>query len=66
MIDMLLSAYDWLILRRPWFALCMVALLVGAFATQLDKIKVDASADSLMLQGDPSLEFYRQDATELM
>ena len=64
MIDMLVSAYDWLILRRPWFALGLVALLVGAFATQLDKIKVDASADSLMLQGDPSLEFYRQVATE--
>ena len=38
--------------------------MVAAFATQLDKIKVDASADSLMLQGDPSLEFYRQVATE--
>ena len=64
MIDMFLTAYDWLVLRRPWLALAMVALLVGGFATQLDKIKLDASADSLMLQGDPSLEFYRQVATE--
>ncbi len=60
MIDMLAIAYDWLVLRRPWLALLLVALLVGGFATQLDKIKLDASADSLMLQGDPSLELYRQ------
>ncbi len=64
MIDMLAAAYDWLILRRPWLALFLVALLVGGFATQLDKIKLDASADSLMLQGDPSLELYRQVVTE--
>lgn len=61
---MILTAYDWLILRRPWFSLFWVALLVGVFATQLDKIELDASADSLMLQGDPSLEFYREVASE--
>jgi len=60
MIDIFTFAYDWLVLRRPWLALLLVALLVGGFATQLDKIKLDASADSLMLQGDPSLELYRQ------
>ena len=60
MNDLLLAAYDRLILRRPWLVLALVALLVGGFATQLEKIKLDASADSLMLQGDPSLEFYRK------
>ena len=64
MIDLWLSAYDWLVLRRPWLGLLLVALVVGGFATQLDKIKLDASADSLLLQGDPSLEFYRQINTE--
>ena len=64
MIDMLLTAYDWLILRRPRFALLLIALLVGGFATQLHKIELDASADSLMLQGDPALEFYRKVSTE--
>ncbi|MEH6634361.1 MAG: MMPL family transporter [Halioglobus sp.] len=64
MIDMLLSAYDWLILRRPRLVLLLIALLVAGFATQLDKIKLDASADSLLLQGDPSLEFYREIATQ--
>lgn len=56
----LLCSYDALVLRRPWLSLFLVVLLTGAMATQLHKITIDASADSLMLQGDPSLEFYRQ------
>ena len=64
MNDMLLSAYDWLVLRRPRLALLLIALLVGGFSIQLDKIEIDASADSLMLQGDPALEFYRDISTE--
>lgn len=64
MTDLLSSAYERLILRRPWLALGLVAALVAGFATQLEKIKLDASADALMLQGDPSLEFYRQISTE--
>lgn len=59
-----LSFYDALVLRRPWLTLLLVALLTAAMATQLGKIKLDASADSLMLQGDPSLEFYRQVTSE--
>jgi predicted RND superfamily exporter protein len=64
MNDLLLSAYDRLVLRHPWLALFLVAVLVAGSATQLEKIKLDASADSLMLQGDPSLEFYRQISAE--
>lgn len=64
MIDLFMVAYERLILRRPWLVLILAALLVGGFATQLGKIKLDASADSLMLQGDASLEFYRQISAE--
>ncbi len=64
MIDLIARAYDRLVLRRPWLSLGLVALLVGAAATQLDKIEIDASADSLMLQGDPALEFYREISAE--
>jgi predicted RND superfamily exporter protein len=60
MTSSFLSLYDAVVLRRPWLTLCLVALLVGAMSTQLPKIKLDASADSLMLQGDPSLDFYRE------
>jgi predicted RND superfamily exporter protein len=60
----LLLAYDRLVLRHPWAVLALVALLVGGFATQLGKIRLDASADSLMLQGDPALDFYREISAE--
>ena len=64
MNDLLLAAYERLVLRRPWLVLGLMAVLVAGFATQLEKIKLDASADALMLQGDPSLEFYRQISAE--
>jgi predicted RND superfamily exporter protein len=62
--DLLTQAYDRLVLRQPWLCLLLVALLVGWATTQLDNIEIDASADSLMLQGDPSLEFYREVSAE--
>ncbi|CAA0092622.1 Uncharacterised protein [Halioglobus japonicus] len=55
-----LSVYNKLVLQRPWLSLLLMALLTAAMATQLGKIKIDASADSLMLQGDPALDFYRE------
>ncbi len=59
-----LSVYDRLVLKRPGISLLLMLLFVSGFATQLDKIKLDASADSLLLQGDPSLEFYREVSRE--
>lgn len=64
MFNSLVNAYDAVILRRPWLTLIVVALIVGAFATQTSKITLDASADSLMLQGDPSLELFREVSRE--
>ena len=60
----LLTAYDALVLRRPLVSLALVALLLIASASQLGKLKLDASADSLMLQGDPALDFYREVSEE--
>ncbi|MEM8660492.1 MAG: RND family transporter, partial [Pseudomonadota bacterium] len=60
MSNALLRVYDRLILGHPWLVLALFVLLVGGFATQLGKIKLDASADSLLLQGDPSLERFRE------
>jgi uncharacterized protein len=56
----LLKSYDALVLRRPLVSLALVALLLIASASQLGKLKLDASADSLMLQGDPALDFFRE------
>ena len=58
-----MSVYDALVLRHPWLCLLLVALVLVAAAMQVEKIKLDASADSLMLQGDPSLDFYREVTT---
>ena len=60
MFTSLLNTYDDLVLRRPTLSLALVALLVMLSASQLHKIKLDASADSLLLQGDPALDFFRE------
>jgi predicted RND superfamily exporter protein len=60
MLKATLAAYDRLLLERPRVTLAVVALVVVGFATQIPKVKLDASADSLMLQGDPSLELFRE------
>lgn len=60
MLNTFTALYDRLVLRHPFITLALVAALVAGFATQLNKITLDASADSLMLQGDPSLEFFRE------
>ena len=55
-----LPTYDATVLRHPVISLMMMLLIVMGFATQLGKINLDASADSLLLQGDPSLEYFRE------
>ncbi len=59
-----LRIYDRLVLKHPVLSLLLMLLLVAGFATQLGKIKLDASADSLLLQGDPALEFFRKISRE--
>lgn len=60
----ILNAYDAGVLRHPRLWLVLVLLLVGLAASQLGKIRLDASADALMLQGDPSLELFREVSRE--
>lgn len=60
----LLRAYDAIVLRRPRLSLLLVLMLVLAALSQTPKIRLDASADSLMLQGDPALEFFREISAE--
>ncbi|MBT5135564.1 MAG: RND family transporter, partial [Halieaceae bacterium] len=48
-----------------YFGLIIVATAVlgGLAASQLGKVRLDASSDSLLLQGDPDLAFF-QEATD--
>lgn len=59
-----LQTYDRVVLRHPVIWLLVMLLIVAGFATQLGKITLDASADSLLLQGDPSLEYFREISRE--
>ncbi len=60
MLGTMLRVYNRLVLNRPGLTLFFILLIVCGFATKLDRIKLDASADSLLLQGDPSLELFRE------
>ncbi len=56
----MLAIYEWLVLRRPRLVLLTLAALLALAALQFPKIRLDASADSLLLQGDPDLEYFRE------
>jgi len=48
------------LLRKPWFVLSILgALLVGSLFL-LPNLRLDASSDSLLLQGDPDLAYFRE------
>lgn len=52
--------YDRFILPHPWIALTLFALLLALTALRFDQFRLDASAESLVLENDRSLEQYRQ------
>lgn len=56
----LLRIYESIVIARPKLTLTVIALLLLFLAAGLPKVKVDASADSLTLENDQSLEFYRE------
>lgn len=56
----MLSIYEQLVLRRPAAVLIALLLLLLLALLQFPKIRLDASADSLLLQGDPALEYFRE------
>ena len=52
--------YDRFILPHPWIVLALFALLLALTALRFDQFRLDASAESLVLENDRSLEQYRQ------
>ena len=52
--------YQKLILNNPVIILSLVIILAVAAATQLPKFRLDASGESLTLENDKSLNYYRQ------
>jgi len=56
----LFSVYEILVLRRPWLTLFITLGLIAWLATHIVNFKLDASADSLVLEGDASLKLFRE------
>ena len=56
---LLASYYDALVLKRPGITLLLVALLTAFFASHIHEFRLDASADSLVLENDQALRYYR-------
>ncbi len=55
-----LRIYNQLVLARPITALVVTLLMIGFFGSQMPKFKLDASAESLVLEKDTALRYHRQ------
>ena len=60
MTDRLCAFYDHLVLDRPWAVLVFLAAVVAAMVTQAGNFRLDASSDSLLLENDEDLRYYRK------
>jgi len=58
-LSSLLDAFDRIVLKRPGIALSVIALIVLFFAYHAPAFRLDASADSLVLENDAALKYYR-------
>ena len=53
------NIYNRFVLNQPKITLLLVSLVITFFAYQSPNFKLDASADSLVLENDSALEYYR-------
>lgn len=60
MISGFMSLYERVVMKRPALALLVVLVIIGTLASFLPNLKLDASSDSLVLEGDKSLKFFRE------
>ncbi len=52
--------YSGLVFDRPWLTLSVLILIAASFGYHAQFFRLDASADSLLLEGDAELEYSRQ------
>lgn len=60
MFDRLAAAYYRLTLGRPWLVAVVVALLLAGAAYQAQHFRLDASSDSLVIEGDEDMRYYSE------
>ena len=56
----MIETYFRRITSKAWLVVIFFGLLTTLAGGQLEKIRLDASSDSLLLQGDPDLAFFRE------
>jgi len=54
-----LRAYKCVVIDRPTISLVLVFFLTAFFSAQLQNFKLDASAESIVLENDQDLKYYR-------
>ena len=59
MTTYLFELYNKIILKKPVVTLVITAVIVGFFLTNVTHFELDASADSLILENDAALKYYR-------
>ena len=55
----MLELYERLVLDRPWLTLALLGAVLLLFAAFIPRFELDVSADSLVLEHDADLEYYR-------
>ena len=55
----LIKLYESLVLNRPWLTLALLSILVVPVAYYSKDFRLDASADTLVLENDAALRYYR-------
>lgn len=60
MKDRLFSTYELLVLRKPLITLLLSFFIIGWLSTHIPSFKLDASSDSLVLESDQALKYYRE------
>ena len=60
MKQLLVDQYFKWVVEKPLWALIFVVLVVTGFSYHIPKFKLDASAESLVLENDNALEYYRK------
>jgi predicted RND superfamily exporter protein len=59
MLTGITALYEKMVLKRPVLTLSAVALVIAFFSVYVPDFKLDASADSLVLEHDRDLRYYR-------
>jgi predicted RND superfamily exporter protein len=62
MLAAFVDLYDRVVLKHPLVSIALCLVFIAALATQLEKLIIDASADSLVLEGDEDLQYFRENS----